>query len=286
MMERSSVSLVAPVANMMYGGSAGSQGIAVDSYNGGDVAVGKTMMGKPVSGIMPPVPQAAPHVVPGNRMTIQESSLSLLVDDVSRVAKQVMDTAVQSGGYLVSSSVSRPTEGGNAFVIVRVPVEQLDNVRSTLKSFSVRVIDENLTGRDVTDQYIDIDERIMQLNESKAALVGIKKTAKEVSDIIAVTQQIQSLQDQIDSLKGQQQSLSQNASLAKIAVTLTTDDLSLPYAPKNVFRPEVVFKMATRSLIGHAQKLAEMAIWLGVYAVVWVPVLCVGFVLLKQWKRK
>lgn len=108
--------------------------------------------------------------------------------------------------------------------------------------------------------------------------------ATQVSDITNITQQILNYQNQIDSLKGQQEALEKNAQLAKLTIYLSTDEIALPYAPSETFRPKVIFKLAVRSLISSLRKLATIAIWLFVYSVIWVPALAI-YILVRRWLK-
>ncbi len=77
-------------------------------------------------------------------------------------------------------------------------------------------------------------------------------------------------------------SLEQNAKLAKLTIYLSTDEIALPYAPSETFRPTVVFKLAVRSLVGSLRDIATLAIWVVVYSVIWIPAL----ILFKFIKRR
>jgi len=84
---------------------------------------------------------------------------------------------------------------------------------------------------------------------------------------------LDNLQSQIDSLKGQEQYLEKNAQNAKITVYLASDELALPYTPAKPWRPEAIFKQAVRSLVGTLRGLGTLFIWLVVYSIIWVPAL-------------
>ncbi len=234
----------------------------------------------------PPIQDYAPQPNVSNRLVIQESNLSLLVKDVTDVRNKIVGYAQTTGGYMVSSNVSNPQDAPTATVIVRVPSDKLEEALTFFHSLSIKVVSENLLGKDVTDQYVDIDTRIAQLEKTKARLEEILSQAKEISDITSLTQQILNYQNQIDSYKGQQDALTKNAQLAKLTIYLSTDEIALPYTPSETFRPSVIFKLAVRSLVGLLRNLATFAIWLGVYSVVWVPVLLIVWYLRKRRSRK
>lgn len=251
-----------------------------DVYSGAPSGIGVSR-----SDYLPPSPDYAPQPDIEDRLVIKESNLSLLVKDVVETRNKILDYTKTSGGYMVSSKVSNPQDAPTATVVIRVPSDKLDSALDYFHSLSVKVVSENLSGRDVTDQYVDIDARLKTLETSKERFELILAQAVEIKDITNLTREVLNIQSQIDSFKGQQESLKQNAQLAKLTIYLSTDELALPYAPSETFRANVIFKLAVRSLIGFARTLATYAIWIGVYSVVWVPALGI-FLAIKRWRKR
>lgn len=234
----------------------------------------------------PPMADYAPQADVQDRLVIQESNLSLQVNNVTEVKNQILSHTNTANGYMVSSSVSNPQDAPTATVIIRIPSDSLDSTLEYLHSLSVKVVSENLSGRDVTDQYMDIDSRLTTLKTTKERFESILSQATQIEDIASLTREILGIQNQIDSLIGQQLSLKQNAQLSKLTIYLSTDEFALPYAPSETFRPNVIFKLAIRSLIGFARGLASFAIWAGVYSVIWLPILVVIILVKRTKKRK
>jgi len=228
----------------------------------------------------------APQTAVSNRIVIQESSLSLLVQDVNEVRNKILDFAGKNGGYMVSASTSNPQDAPTGVVVIRVPATKLQESLNYFHSLAIKVVSENLLGTDVTDQYVDIDQRITQIESTMARLESVLDQASEISDITNLTQQILYYQEQIDSYKGQQASLEKNAELAKLTLYLSTDEIALPYAPSETFRPQVIFKLAVRSLVSSLRDIAELTIWVGVYSVIWIPGLLVYLVVRRWWLSK
>ena len=150
----------------------------------------------------------------------------------------------------------------------------------------MKVTGENLVGKDVTDQYVDIEARIATHQKTKVKFEAILEKATTVSEILQVQRELISIQSQIDALEGQKKSLEQNANLSKVTLYLSTDELALPYTPDKAFRPQVVFKQAVRSLLGSLRSGANALIWVGVYSVIWVPVLVIIYIVRRKKKRK
>jgi len=217
-----------------------------------------------------------------NRLVITDTSLSLVVKNVKDELTKIQDLAKQQGGFLVDSNLTKPEQGGTGTITIRVPADKLSETLEALRGFAVKVVSEHVSGSDVTDQYVDLDARLAVLQQTKAKFETILAEATEVEDMLQVQQQLMSLQDQIDSVKGQQQYLEKSAELSRITVYLSTDELALPYAPDNAWRPGVVFKQAVRSLMGFLRDLGSMLIWVGVFAVIWVPVVLVIYVVRRK----
>lgn len=237
--------------------------------------------------IVPPPGGYAPAPEVEERLVVRQSTLSLLVKAVAQTQQMIVQKAEELGGYLVDSHLSHPEEAEAVFgtVTVRVPQEKLNDVLEYFRSLAVKVVSENLAGRDVTDEYVDIEARLATLLKTKVKFEAILEQAQKVEDILKVQRELTNLQIQIDNLKGQQLYLEKTAQLSKVTVYLSTDELSLPYAPSEAWRPKVVFKQAVRSLVKAIRKLGTALIWLAVYAVVALPVLVIWLVLRRRKKQ-
>ena len=224
--------------------------------------------------IMPPS-ESAPNANIKNRLVITNSYLSLQVSKVAVVQKQVIKKAEELGGYMVNSSIENPSDVASATVTVRIPSKQLENALQYYRSLSIKVISENLQGDDVTDQYVDFAAQLKTYEKTKAIFEQMLDKAINVQDILQIQREIINVQASIDSIKGQQDYLEKNAEMAKITLYLSTDELALPYAPTDTWRPSVIFKQAVRSLVGTVRRIGSLAIWIGVYAIIWVPILLI-----------
>ena len=220
-----------------------------------------------------------------NRIVTKTSDLSLLVKDVRAIGDQIISYAKNSGGYMVFASYNRPTESPFATITVRVPTSKLDEALNYIMSLSIKVTSENLVGTDVTEDYVDIESRLATLKQTEAKFREILEKAISVQDILTVQRELINLQQQIDSLLAQKMAIEKNAELTKITVYLSTDELALPYAPDKTFRPNVVFKLAVRSLLNTLRSTAEAVIWIGVYSLIWLPIV-LAFVGYKNWRKK
>lgn len=221
-----------------------------------------------------------------DRLLITDTSLSLQVKDVSSTIKTIEQEAKNLGGFLVSSHLSKPEMAASGNITVRIPTDKLNQALDVFRALSVKVVSESVVGTDVTDQYEDLDARLEVLNKTKVKFESIMDQASRISDLLEVQRELVSLQSQIDSVVGQQLYLQKSADLSRVTIYLSTDDLSLPYAPTGQWRPLVVFKTAIRSLLSSLRQLGSVIIWLIVYSPLVLLVLLVYRLIKKHWMHK
>jgi len=217
-----------------------------------------------------------------NRLIIQDTSLSLQVKDVSKTINDILETTKKLEGFLINSSLSKPETAASGNISVRIPEGKRQEALEAFKKMAVKVVSESVYGNDVTDQYVDLESRLDVLTKTKTKYEEILKQATKVADIMSVQEQLTYIQTQIDDLKGQQKYFEQSAKLSKIVVYLSTDELALPYAPTNEWRPTVIFKNAVRSLVGIFRTLGSLIIYLVVFIPVIIPIILIIRVINKK----
>ena len=208
-----------------------------------------------------------------SRMVIQDTSLSLQVKDVAAEIKSIETTTKGLGGFLVNSHLSKPDSAASGNITVRIPEVKRAEAMEAFKKLAVKVVSESVSGTDVTDQYVDLDAQLAVLVKTKIKFEDILDKATAVTDLLNVQRELINLQSQIDSVKGQQKYYEQSAKLSLVSIYLSTDELALPYAPTNEWRPAVVFKEAVRSLVSTFRSIADLFIWGFVYIPIIIPIL-------------
>lgn len=236
---------------------------------------------------LPSVEKTAPPTTDvEERLVVQETNLSLVVKNVRETTDKILEFTEAQGGYMVATSLTQPEEAPYGMIVVRVPAEKLKETLDYFRTLSIKVSSEFVSGRDVTDEYEDIAEELRTLEKTKARFEAILNQAEKIDDILRVQREIISLQKQIDGYKGRQQLLEGTARLSRITLNISTDEMSLPYAPSETFRPQVIFKLAVRSLVLNLREAAAALIWVAVYAVVWIPIIAIFLAVKRFLKRR
>jgi len=237
-------------------------------YSGGVAKTGSQSLSYSTS-----APVSTEYFGNADRKFQTDTSFSILVKNV-RTTIDALEAKVKSvGGFVVSKSVNTPESLENGYVTVRVPNEKLDEFKKSIGENSVRIVNESTYGNDITDQYINTEERLATYEATKKIYQDLLTKTSDFNEILQAQNMIIQTQGYIDSLVGQKKYLEGISSTTLINISLSTDEYELSYTPEKSFRPEVVFKLAVRSLVTTLRGVATAAIWIGVYALVFVPAL-------------
>jgi len=217
-----------------------------------------------------------------NRKVVTNSNFSLLVKKVNETIDSVKTEAEQMSGYVVSTVINRDEKADTADIEVRVPSAKLVEFSKYLRSISVKVVYENVIGYDITDQYTDYTTRLTSLQSAKAKLETIMNSAYTADDILNIQTKIFEIQDQIDAVKGQIAYMDKASSTSKVSISISTDEMSLPYTPVKTWRPDIVFKQAIRALVSTLMSVGTAGIWIVVFS----PLLLLVIIIKKIFFKK
>ena len=168
--------------------------------------------------------QAPP--VPVERKIIRDAALTLEVEEPSKALPRLASVAESRGGFVVNTESRQQTgeDGGRAYetitIQMRVPAAQFDAALGEIRGMG-RVTSEKISGKDVTEEYIDLEARLRTQRALEAQLLEIMKQAHSVADAMSVQREIANVRTEIERVEGRRRFLENQASLSTINVTLT-----------------------------------------------------------------
>jgi hypothetical protein len=167
--------------------------------------------------------------VPSDRMVIRSAYLSLVVEDISASIVQIENLAGTYGGYVVNSNVGEENNRVYGSISFRVDANRFNEALQALRNLAADVRSESTSGQDVTEEYVDLDARLRNLEASEAQLLELMKQAGTVEEILKVQQELVSTREEIETTKGRMQYLEQSSALSYISVTLEQSKLSVEF---------------------------------------------------------
>lgn len=204
------------------------------------------------------------------RIVITDVSLSIAVNDPGKSAENIQKMAQDMGGFVVSINMYQTVlENGakvpQVSITVRVPAEKLDEALKQIKSETAQpIISENRNSQDVTAEYTDLQSRLSNMEAAEAQLKEIMGSATKTEDVLAVYNQLVSVREQIEVLKGQIKYYDQASALSAISVELLANEAVQPLSIGG-WQPAGIAKDAVQALINTLKALVNVAIWLVIY---------------------
>jgi hypothetical protein len=157
------------------------------------------------------------------RMIIKDAEMRLRVADTDRAIDQVTQVAIDSFGYILTTRTWYENEFKYATITLGVPVEEFEQALRRLRGLALQVLDENASGTDVTDMYVDLESRLRNLEATEARIREFLDKAKTVKEALEVNQELGKISGEIEEIKGKLNYLKERAAYSTITVHLAPE---------------------------------------------------------------
>jgi len=229
--------------------------------------------------------------LPQERMIIRTVEMELIVHDTEATLETVRALTAEFNGYIASSNSWHEQGVLAARLTIRVPAEDLDTVLGRLRTLG-QVESENQSGEDVTEEYVNLEARLKNLELAEQELQELLQTRQETGkteEILEVYRELINIRGQIEQIKGRMQYLENMSVMATINLTLTPDALAQPVVIGG-WQPQGTARDATRTLIKTVQFLIDASIWIIIFVIPTLILLALPFVVLafiiRAWRRR
>ncbi|MBS3974885.1 MAG: DUF4349 domain-containing protein [Actinobacteria bacterium] len=220
-----------------------------DTAADGDRAVSPDMTpyGDPQAEILlAPAPGAGPDasaIPQEDRLIVQRVEMRLGVDAIDSAVESLRAAAKEHNGTIIDLNVS--TDEGfpiyrqsevtamdgapiSGYLTVRVPAENLETFIATISEIGA-VLRHAETQSDVTQEHLDLDARLKNLQASEVQLRDFLAKAKNVTEMLAVEKELSRIRGEIESMQAQIAYLERQAAHSVVTIELT--------GPKPIVRP-------------------------------------------------
>jgi hypothetical protein len=220
---------------------------------------------------------AALEAAQPDRYLIKNASLVIETEDARKAGKLLVAVLEELGGYVSDFREAVDPLGRRSISVqVRVPADKFQSTMERLEPLG-KVLSRQVTTEDVTEQFVDTDARLRNLKRTEERLLAHLDRTGELEDIVKVEHELTRVREQIEVLEGRLRFLSHRVAFSTINISLQERPKAESVVPPETYSMAKIASEATRSLIGFFQRVAGRIIWLGIWSVVWVPV--VGAVL-------
>ncbi|MFS1512805.1 DUF4349 domain-containing protein [Chengkuizengella sp. SCS-71B] len=163
------------------------------------------------------------------RMIIYNADLSIDVEDYLQTQQKIEQILLHMNGYIVNSSVYRYSEQNiSAHLDVRIPQAQFTKFLEEVEALSIKVRNRNISGRDVTEEYVDLESRIKSKEIVEERLLGFMENADKTEDLLKISNDLARIQEEIEQIKGRMIYLQNHSALASVSISINEDKVIVP----------------------------------------------------------
>ena len=150
------------------------------------------------------------------RMVVFTAELELEVEDVDSALDAISIYAVESGGFVAGVSA---TEGEGGIIAIRVPQETFYKAINEIETLG-EVRAKEVKGEDITEDYVDLDARLRNLQSQEERLLEILGMCVDVEEMLKVEKELERVRGGIEGLTGEMRYIEGRVELATITVSL------------------------------------------------------------------
>jgi hypothetical protein len=161
------------------------------------------------------------------RKIIKDADINMEVASPAEGQRKLAAIAEARGGFVVTSESKQQQDAAReappveiVTVSLRVPATHFDATLAEIRAIATRIRAEKSTGKDVTEEFIDLDARLRTQRALETQFLEIMKRAAKVSDALEVHNQLAGVRTEIERIEGRRRFLENQAALSTINVTM------------------------------------------------------------------
>ncbi|MDQ4143030.1 MAG: DUF4349 domain-containing protein [Actinomycetota bacterium] len=146
--------------------------------------------------------------------------------DFTTAVQAVESAASTYGGFVLSTSLD-DASAKRGRIVVRVPSQDFEQALRDIKDAG-NLLGQNIAGQDVTQEFIDLEARINNLEAQEAVFLDLMDRATTISQTVRIQNHLSTLQLDIEQLQGRLNYLEDRTALGTISVSLVEEGAPAP----------------------------------------------------------
>jgi hypothetical protein len=157
------------------------------------------------------------------RIVIMQGNMVVESYDPVEIVNFVTDLAERYHGFVVDSKIEKitfvpgdiRTKGS---IMIRVPAERLNDAMAEIEAQNIKVIQKELSGKDVTADYVDLKSKLRNLEDAAIQLKMIMENATDTESVLKVYQELTMVTEEEEIVRGQIQYYEEASAMSSLAL--------------------------------------------------------------------
>lgn len=172
----------------------------------------------------PPQAKSEPPPKVIDRKVIRNADLTLEAESPEESQQKITAIAESRGGFVVESTQrSSSTDVSSRDIVtmsLRIPSEKFNESLEEIRKTSSRIVQETVSGQDVTEEFIDLEARIKTKKALEQQYLDIMKRASSIDETMDIQARIANVRTEIEQIEGRARFLENQSSLSNIRVEI------------------------------------------------------------------
>lgn len=207
------------------------------------------------------------------RIIVMEGAMTVQTYEPEAVVNFIAQLTERYGGYIVDSSLTKhpaanEEERTDGYIKIRVPAGKLNEAISEIESLNLTVVTKDLSGKDVTAEYVDLKSQLRNLEEAAAQLQQIMDNATDTEAVLEVYRELANVNEEAEVIRGQIQYYDDVSSMSSLEVTvnqIVDEPKPTPTPTPKPWSLGPTFEESTEDLSRSMKNWLEGVVWFVVY---------------------
>jgi Domain of unknown function (DUF4349) len=151
-----------------------------------------------------------------DKKIVKTADLTMEVKNFPAFTNRLHRTVKQFAGYIAQEQQSQSSYSIENVVTIKIPVEYFDDLLLQLPSDSDKLNDKKMSSEDVTMEVVDTKSRLETKKEVRERYLDLLKKAHNMKDILAIQEEIDGIQEEMDAASGRIAYLGHSAAFSTI----------------------------------------------------------------------
>jgi hypothetical protein len=214
-----------------------------------------------------------------DRMIIRTAQLTVEVGDMEHALAQARAIAARGGGFVSASStrVEKVNDQDRtvADLTLQIRSDAADSALSDLRALG-KVTTEASGSQDVTEEYVDLDSNLRNLQASEAAILKLMDKATQIQDIVSLQRELTTIRSQIERIQGRKRFLERRSDMATITLALRLPPIEGSRPASGAWDPASVAQRGWQASLALLRGVAEVVIVAVAFSWWLVPFVALG----------
>lgn len=166
-----------------------------------------------------PTPDAPPSTINWDKKIVKTATLNAEVKDYKTFSTGLYEKVRRFGGYVSNERQNQTEYKIENSMTIRLPVERFDEAMNGLLAGATAINEKTVSSEDLTGEFVDGRSRLEAKKQVRLRYLDLLKQAKNMAEILEVQQEINAIQEEIETVNGRLNFINHSSAMSTIHFT-------------------------------------------------------------------